>query len=259
MAILEAKNLVKTFGGLTAVDRLSFSLEEGEIYGLIGPNGAGKTTVFNIITRFYRADSGQILLRNNGQEVELLDLKAHQIPEKGIARTFQNLELFPNLSVLENLLVGHHINLKTNILQEIFRLPSFFRREEKAENQALEMLDFFDLLERASRRAGSLPYGEQKLVELARVLMTDPDLLLLDEPAAGLNASETQRLAVRLRKIRESFEITLFVVEHDMDLVMDICERICVINFGQVVKIGTPEEIQNSQEVQEAYLGGEES
>lgn len=259
MTILEAKDLVKTFGGLTAVDSLSFSLQEGEIYGLIGPNGAGKTTVFNIITRFYQADSGQIILRNNGQDLELLDLKAHQIPEQGIARTFQNLELFPNLTVLENLMVGRHVNLKTNILQEIFRLPSFFRREEAAENQAMEILDFFDLLERASRRAGSLPYGEQKLVELARVLMTDPDILLLDEPAAGLNASETHRLAERLRESRANFGITLFVVEHDMELVMDICERICVINFGQVVKIGTPEEIQNSQKVQEAYLGGEEN
>ncbi len=258
MDILEVNNLVKTFGGLTAVDELSFSLQENEIYGLIGPNGAGKTTVFNIITRFYEPDRGEVIYKTEDEAVNLLDLKAHQVIERGIARTFQNLELFDNLTVLENLLVGQHVNLGTGILQEILRLPGFFRKEDKAEKKALEMLDFFDLLSHRAKRAGSLPYGDQKLLELARILMSDPQIILLDEPAAGLNTSETGKLAERLRQIREEFSLTLFVVEHDMDLVMEICERICAINFGRAIEIGTPEEIQSSRSVQEAYLGKEE-
>ncbi len=258
MSLLQVKNLTKTFGGLTAVDDLSFSIEKGEIYGLIGPNGAGKTTVFNIITRFYEPDSGKVILNTGDKQVNLLDYGVDKVINLGVARTFQNLELFNNLTVLENLLVGQHINIRTNFIQEILRLPGFDSREEKARKEALEMLEFFDLAESKDMPAGSLPYGGQKLLELARILLAEPELMLLDEPAAGLNSTETNKLSQLLQKIREQFGVTIFIVEHDMDIVMDICERICAINFGEAIEIGTPREIQNSISVQEAYLGREE-
>ncbi len=259
MNILQVNNLTKTFGGLTAVDDLSFSIEDGEIYGLIGPNGAGKTTIFNIITRFYDPDTGEVILHTDDKKVNLLDYRVDEVINFGVARTFQNLELFNNLTVLENLLVGQHINIKTNFIQELLRLPGFDSREERARKEAIKMLDFFDLAESKDMPAGSLPYGGQKLLELARILLSEPELLLLDEPAAGLNAQETNKLSALLQKIREQFEVTVFIVEHDMDIVMNICERICAINFGEAIKIGTPQEIQNSKAVQEAYLGSEEA
>lgn len=258
MSILQVENLTKTFGGLTAVDDLSFSIETGEIYGLIGPNGAGKTTIFNIITRFYEPDSGEVILQTKNKEVNLLNYNVDEVINRGVARTFQNLELFNNLTVLENLLVGQHINIKTNFIQELLRLPGFATRENSARKKALEMLEFFDLAASRDMPAGSLPYGGQKLLELARILLADPELILLDEPAAGLNSHETNKLSRLLQKIRDQFEVTIFIVEHDMDIVMDICERICAINFGEAIEIGTPKEIQNSTAVQEAYLGSEE-
>ena len=258
MKILEVKNMTKRFGGLVAVDDLSFQVEKGSIFGLIGPNGAGKTTVFNSITRFYDPEEGKVILRTQDDEINLLNYKSHQIADFGLARTFQNVELFGNMSVLDNMLVGAHNNIRTNFLIEGFRLPGFRNKENEAKEKAMDILGFLGLKNLANQFAKSQPYGVQKLLELGRVLMTEPRIILLDEPAAGMNDSETDELSELLMKIRNEYNLTIFLVEHDMGLVMDICDEIVAINFGKSIMQGTPQEIQASPEVQEAYLGGDD-
>ncbi|WP_350344317.1 ABC transporter ATP-binding protein [Proteinivorax tanatarense] len=255
MKILKVQNLSISFGGLKAVDNLSFEVENNSIYGLIGPNGAGKTTVFNCISRFYTPDSGKVLFSPNGKEVDLLDYQVHQVIDKGLARTFQNVELFNNLTVLENLMVGHHGKTKTNFFAEGLRLPFVNNEEKRVKDKALEILDFLNLNGIEGLQASAQPYGVQKMLELGRVLMSDAKLIILDEPAAGMNDTETDKLAETIKRIRDHYKVTILLVEHDMGLVMDICERICAINFGKKIAEGTPKEIQNSVEVQEAYLG----
>lgn len=258
MKILEVKNMTKKFGGLVAVDNLSFKVEEGSIFGLIGPNGAGKTTVFNSITRFYDPEEGEVILKTNDNEVNLLDYNTHQVIGLGLARTFQNVELFGKMSVLDNMLVGAHNNINTNFLLEGFRLPGFKKKENKAKQKAIKILRFLGLEKLVDQFADSQPYGVQKLLELGRVLMSEPEIILLDEPAAGMNDPETDKLSELLIEIRDEFNLTIFLVEHDMGLVMDICDEIVAINFGKSIMQGTPKEIQASPEVQEAYLGGDD-
>ncbi len=258
MSVLKIEALRKTFGGLVAVDDLNFAVPRGSIYGLIGPNGAGKTTVFNIITRFYQPDSGRILFHDGQEKVDLLDYRVHEIIKLGVARTFQNVELFNNMTVMENMLAGGHTALETNFFQEVFRLPGFGKKEKEARRKAREVLDFLNLSGRENQRASAQAYGMQKLLELGRILMTDPEIMLLDEPSAGMNNRETGHLASLLKSIQQEFEITIFLVEHDMSLVMNICDRITAINFGRKIFEGSPEEIQSSEAVQEAYLGSED-
>ncbi|MGM0419925.1 MAG: ABC transporter ATP-binding protein [Bacillota bacterium] len=258
MKILEVKNMTKRFGGLVAVDNLSFAVEKGSIFGLIGPNGAGKTTVFNSITRFYTPEEGEIILRTQEQERNLLDYKVDQIIDLGLARTFQNVELFSNMSVLDNLLVGGHSKLKTNFLSEGFRLPGFKRKENSIKEEARFLLDFLGLSNLSDQLASAQPYGVQKLLELGRILMAQPEVILLDEPAAGMNDTETDHLSELLVDIKNEYDLTIFLVEHDMGLVMDICDELAVINFGRSIMQGNPEEVQASPKVQEAYLGGED-
>ncbi len=259
MNILWVEDLSISFGGLKAIDNLSFAVEEKSIYGLIGPNGAGKTTVFNCISRFYTPDTGKLLFRSrvNGtiKEYNLLDFAVHQVIGIGLARTFQNVELFKSLTVLENLMVGEHIRTQGGILSQGFNLPKVRKEEKRVREKAMQVLDFLGIAHTASQLAVSQPYGIQKLIELGRALLSEPRLLILDEPAAGMDHTETEELAGRIRQIRDEFGITIFLVEHDMGLVMDICEKICAISFGKKLAEGTPQEIQNNPAVQEAYLG----
>lgn len=256
--LLKLQDLTMKFGGLKAVDRLSFDVKQGEIFGLIGPNGAGKTTVFNCITQFYKASEGQIFYRDNNHEIiDLQNIKVHNVIKEGIVRTFQNVELIWELSVLDNLLVGAHSRYRSNFFVQLLHLPSLKREEEIYRYKATEILKMLNLLPYKDFPAYGLPYGILKRIELARTLMTDPKLIILDEPAAGLNDLETLELAKTIRLIRDKYQCTIFLVEHDMGLVMDICDRICAISFGKKLAIGTPKEIQQSKIVQESYLGGE--
>lgn len=253
------ENLSIAFGGLKAVDDLSFSINEGEIYGLIGPNGAGKTTVFNCITQFYRPDEGKVLFtKKDGEVINLVGEKTHTIIKLGLVRTFQNVELIQELSLLDNLLVGAHIEFKTGIISQAFRLKKAVQEEKELKEKALNILEFLEVADKKDELASGQPYGVLKKIELGRTLMSHPKLIILDEPAAGLNDSETKKLAELIRSIRNEYKCSVLLVEHDMRLVMDICDRICAINFGKKLAEGTPEEIQSNKEVQEAYLGKEE-
>ncbi len=253
---LAIKDLSMTFGGLKAVDNLSFHINEGEIYGLIGPNGAGKTTVFNCITQFYKPTSGEILFRNKKEEViNLTELPSHQIIGQGIVRTFQNVELIRELSILENVLIGGHIDFKQNYFDELFNLPRRRREEKERTERAREILRFLGIDDLRYALAGAQPYGVQKKVELARTLMGQPKLIILDEPAAGLHEQETYVLADEILKIRDEYQTTILLVEHDMKLVMRICDRISAISFGKLLATGNAREIQQNKTVQEAYLG----
>ncbi|MEI3111375.1 MAG: ABC transporter ATP-binding protein [Oscillospiraceae bacterium] len=249
--VLECINLGITFGGLKAVEDFNLGIGQTEIAGLIGPNGAGKTTIFNLLTKVYQPTTGSILL--NGQDIQNMDTA--RVNRSGIARTFQNIRLFSNLTVEENVKVAMNNQMHYNMVSSLFRLPSYWREEKEAHEKALELLSIFNMENEANVKAGSLPYGAQRRLEIVRALATQPRLLLLDEPAAGMNPSETSELMENIRKIRDTFQIAVMLIEHDMNLVMNICEGICVLNFGKVIAKGTPKEIQANPAVIEAYLG----
>ena len=252
--VLECINLGIRFGGLAAVDDFNLTIGRTEIAGLIGPNGAGKTTVFNLLTKVYQPTSGTILL--DGKDTH--GMNTAQANRAGIARTFQNIRLFRNMSVEDNVKVGMDQQLNYGVLSGILRLPSYWREEKAAHERALELLDFMGMADLAGVAAGSLPYGAQRRLEIVRALATNPSILLLDEPAAGMNPSETAELMHNIGRIRDTFQIAVLLIEHDMNLVMGICEGICVLNFGQIIAKGTATEIQNNPEVIKAYLGSGE-
>ncbi len=249
--ILEATHLGIEFGGLKAVDDFNITVGRTEIAGLIGPNGAGKTTVFNLLTKVYQPTHGTILL--DGKDTH--GMNAIQVNKAGIARTFQNIRLFNSLTVEENVKLGLHNHTHYSTLEGILRMPKYWQEEKRAHERALELLSIFDMQDLADHKAGSLPYGAQRRLEIVRALATEPKLLLLDEPAAGMNPSETAELMENIRKIRDTFQIAILLIEHDMQLVMNICEGIAVLNYGKIIAKGTPEEIQANPQVIEAYLG----
>ncbi len=251
MAMLEVKNLSISFGGLKAVDDFSVTIEKGQLYGLIGPNGAGKTTVFNLLTGVYRPDTGTIVL--DGQNIT--GKKTIEINQDGIARTFQNIRLFKELSVLDNVKAGLHNHYRYSTLEGIFRLPGYYKVEKQMDERAMELLKVFDLDREWDYKASNLPYGKQRKLEIARALATKPKLLLLDEPAAGMNPNETAELMETIRFVRDNFDMTILLIEHDMKLVSGICERLTVLNFGQVLTQGETAEVLNDKRVITAYLG----
>ena len=249
--LLDVQHVTMRFGGITAVNDLSMRIPTGSITGLIGPNGAGKTTAFNVISGFYNPQEGDILFK--GHSVK--GFPPHRICRAGMARTFQNIRLFNNLSVEDNVKIGLHNQERYSAITGVLRLPWYWSREKAAHERALELLSLFGMADLADHQAGSLPYGAQRRLEIVRALATNPSLLLLDEPAAGMNPSETAELMENIVKIRDTFHIAVMLIEHDMNLVMGICEGICVLNFGRVIAKGTSEEIQANPAVIEAYLG----
>ena len=254
--ILRARDLSMHFGGLKAVEALDFDVKKGEIFGLIGPNGAGKTTVFNCITQFYKPTRGDLhFVTKEGKTISLTDYKVHDVILKGIARTFQNVEVVKEVTVLENMLIAGTRQYSSGLFTQMFHLPLLKKEERIVRAKADKVLNYMGLSLYRDRLAWGLPYGVLKRIEIARVLMCNPQLIILDEPAAGLNDTETVELAALIRKIRDDFDCTVLLVEHDMGLVMDVCDHICAISFGRKLAYGTPEEVQASKEVQEAYLG----
>ncbi len=251
MALLDVKNLGISFGGLRAVNEFSLEIEKGCLYGLIGPNGAGKTTVFNLLTGVYQPSDGVILL--DGEN--LVGKKTIEINKAGVARTFQNIRLFKELSVLDNVKAGLHNHYPYSTLEGIFRLPRYFKVENAMDERAMELLSVFDLDKEAATLAANLPYGKQRKLEITRALATRPKLLLLDEPAAGMNPNETKELMETIRFVRDEFDMTILLIEHDMKLVSGICEKLTVLNFGQVLACGNASDVLNDPEVIKAYLG----
>ena len=253
MALLKVENLSKSFSGLKAVSNVDLEIKEGELVGLIGPNGAGKTTVFNLLTGVYEPTEGTIIFK--GQKIN--GLAPYKISHRGIARTFQNIRLFGDLSVIDNVKIAYHQHVSYNILSGILRLPNYYKGEKEIYQKAYDLLKIFDLHEKENELAKNLPYGQQRRLEIARALATKPSLLLLDEPAAGMNPQETQNLMDLIRWIRKEFNLTILLIEHDMSLVMGICERIYVLDYGMIIAHGTPDEIKSNPRVIEAYLGEE--
>lgn len=253
MSLLETKNLGITFGGLRAVGNFDLTIGENELVGLIGPNGAGKTTIFNLLTGVYLPTEGEIKI----EDKNVIGLKPYQIVEKGVSRTFQNIRLFKNLTVLDNVKIAFHQQMKYGIINTLFRLPGtrYWKEEAIIDKKARELLKLFNIEEDADKLADNLPYGQQRKLEIARALATNPKLLLLDEPAAGMNPQETKELMDTIHLIREKFKVSILLIEHDMNLVMGICERLVVIDYGMIIAKGTPEEIKNNPKVIGAYLG----
>ena len=251
MPVLDVRNLGIDFGGLTAVDGFNMTIGPTEISGLIGPNGAGKTTIFNLLTSVYQPTRGSILLKG----IDTKGMTTAKVNKLGIARTFQNIRLFNDMTALDNVKVGMHNEIKCSFASSLLRLPSYFQAEKKAHEKAMELLDFMGLADIADQKAGSLPYGVQRRLEICRALASNPAIILLNEPAAGMNPSETAELMHQIRRIRDTFHIAIFLIEHDMNLVMNVCEGIVVVNYGKIIAKGTPEEIKNNPAVIEAYLG----
>ena len=249
--VLDVRNLGIDFGGLTAVDEFNMTIGPTEISGLIGPNGAGKTTIFNLLTSVYQPTRGSILVKG----IDTKGMDTAKVNKLGVARTFQNIRLFGDMTALDNVKVGMHNEIKCSFFESIFRLPGYFKAEKKANQKAMEILEFMGLADIADQKAGSLPYGVQRRLEIARALASNPAIILLDEPAAGMNPSETTELMHQILRIRDHFQIAIFLIEHDMSLVMNVCEGIVVVNYGKIIAKGTPDEIKNNPAVIEAYLG----
>ena len=254
LPVLDVRNLGIDFGGLTAVDNFNITIGPTEISGLIGPNGAGKTTIFNLLTSVYQPTRGSILI--NG--VDTKGMTTAKVNKLGIARTFQNIRLFGDMTALDNVKVGMHNQIKCPFVCSLLHIPPYQKAEKAANEKAMELLDFMGLTEVADQKAGSLPYGVQRRLEIVRALATNPSILLLEEPAAGMNPSETTELMHQIRRIRDTFHIAIFLIEHDMNLVMNVCEAIAVVNYGRIIAKGTPEEIRQNPAVIEAYLGRKE-
>ena len=251
MALLEVKNLSISFGGLKAVDNFHVEIEKGQLYGLIGPNGAGKTTIFNLLTGVYKPNAGSIVL----DDTNITGKSTIEINQAGIARTFQNIRLFKDMSVLDNVKAGLHNHHKYSTVEGIFRLPRYYKIEKEMDEEAMSLLRVFDLDKECDFKASNLPYGKQRKLEIARALATEPKLLLLDEPAAGMNPNETAELMETIRFVRDNFDMTVLLIEHDMKLVSGICEKLTVLNFGQVLREGATSDVLHDPEVIKAYLG----
>ena len=257
MSLLEVKELTKNFGGLAAVSNVDFAIEENELVGLIGPNGAGKTTFFNLLTGVYVPTEGTIELEIDNKKVLLNGKAPYKITDLGLARTFQNIRLFKELTVIDNVLIAMHSTMGESTFHSLLRTPTYYRKEAEMREKALELLAIFELEKKYEILAKNLPYGEQRRLEIVRALATDPKILFLDEPAAGMNPQETAELTALIRKIQKDFKITVVLIEHDMSLVMNVCERIYVLEYGRLLAKGTPEEIQKNPAVIKAYLGGD--
>lgn len=257
MTLLSVKGLTKNFGGLCAVSNVSVEIGEGELIGLIGPNGAGKTTFFNLLTGVYEPSEGTIELNVNGKMTDIAGMKPYRVTQLGLARTFQNIRLFKSMTAIENVKIAMHKDIRYGSLSAILRLPSYYKEEERVEREAQELLKVVGLYEKRNERADNLPYGEQRRLEIARALAARPRILFLDEPAAGMNPQETASLTQLIHQIRNDFRITIVLIEHDMSLVMKICERIYVLDYGKCIANGTPQEIKNNEFVIKAYLGEE--
>ena len=255
MSLLSVDKLTKSFGGLTAVSNASMNIEKGELVGLIGPNGAGKTTFFNLLTGVYAPTTGSIKLEVNGNVKDIGGLKPYNITKVGMARTFQNIRLFKDLSVLDNIRIAMHQNIQYSMSSAFFRFNKYYKEEYRLLKEAEELMDIFKLTHKKNELAKNLPYGEQRHLEIVRAMATKPTLLLLDEPAAGMNPNETANLTETIAKIRDEFNLTILLIEHDMSLVMKICERIYVLDYGTMIASGVPEDIKNNKRVIEAYLG----
>ena len=249
--VLDVRNLGIDFGGLTAVDGFNITIGPTEISGLIGPNGAGKTTIFNLLTGVYQPTRGSVLIKG----IDTKGMPTFKVNKLGIARTFQNIRLFNDMTALDNVKVGMHNEMKCSFVASLLRLPSYYKAEKKANQKAMELLEFMGLADIADQKAGSLPYGVQRRLEICRALASNPAIILLDEPAAGMNPSETAELMHQIRRIRDTFQIAIFLIEHDMNLVMNVCEAIAVVSYGKIIAKGTPDEIKKNPAVIEAYLG----
>jgi len=258
MEVLNVENLTIRFGGLTAVSNVSLHADEGELIGLIGPNGAGKTTTFNMLTGVYTPTEGKITFTNKqGQTKVLNGKKPYKVAQEGISRTFQNIRLFKEATVMDNVRLAMHKNIQYSVFSAVMKFPKYVKEEETMRSQALEILEFVGLKDKAEEYAMNLPYGEQRKLEIARAVATQANVIFLDEPAAGMNPIETEELSNLVRRLKKDYNLTIILIEHDMKFVMNLCERIYVLDFGQLIAEGTPEEIKNNKRVIEAYLGEE--